>query len=317
MAEAGWAWMTESQTSKRISGAAYNALRSAIAYVFWYKPTLEKYLRASLREHPELLGGVNFGLSKREIADEVVDRLIAGERVYQHATVQLMVELANMQRFPELEQHEDSEKWLPKAQAAVADLKAYTAAYEDLISERERLEAERAAYTQQVELQRRFAEELDELRRRFLEMHAMADVHERGRQFENFLNSLFALFDLSPRLAYSLENEQIDGSISFDTDDYIIEAKWTKEPVSREQADAFAKKVERKGKNALGLIVSVNDVSEPARRTYAESTCFMTLSGTDLFGVLEGRIALDEALRRKKRHANDTGSCYRPISDMF
>ncbi len=191
--------MTESQTSKRISGAAYNALRSAIAYVFWYKPTLEKYLRASLREHPELLGGVNFGLSKREIADEVVDRLIAGERVYQHATVQLMVELANMQRFPELEQHEDSEKWLPKAQAAVADLKAYTAAYEDLISERERLEAERAAYTQQVELQRRFAEELDELRRRFLEMHAMADVHERGRQFENFLNSLFALFDLSPR----------------------------------------------------------------------------------------------------------------------
>ena len=103
-------------------------------------------------------------------------------------------------------------------------------------------------------------------------MHAMADVHERGRQFENFLNSLFALFDLSPRLAYSLANEQIDGSISFDTDDYIIEAKWTKVPVSREQADAFSKKVERKGKNALGLIVSINGVSEPARRAYAEST---------------------------------------------
>jgi hypothetical protein len=171
--------------------------------------------------------------------------------------------------------------------------------YEDLISERERVEAERAAYTQQVKSQRRFAQELDDLRAWFLAMHTMDDIHERGRMFEDFLNSLFALLNLSPRLANSLATEQIDGSISFDTDDYIIEAKWTKDPVSREQADAFAKKVERKGKNALGLIVSVNGLSEPARKTYAESTGFMSLTGPDLFCVLEARIALDEALRRK------------------
>jgi len=29
---------------------------------------------------------------------------------------------------------------------------------------------------------------------------------------------------LEPRLAYSLESEQIDGSVTFDTDDYIVEA---------------------------------------------------------------------------------------------
>ncbi|MFI7306984.1 restriction endonuclease [Micromonospora aurantiaca] len=309
--------MSGSRAAKRISGAAYNALRAALAGVFWYRPTLEKFLRAALREHPELLAGVNFGVSKREIADEVVDRLIEGEHVYQHASVQLMIELANMQRFPELERHENADKWLPRAQAAVADLKTYTALYEGIISERERLDAEQAAYIQQVELQRRFAQDLDDLRDRFLAMHVMTDVHERGRQFEDFLNNLFALFDLSPRLAYSLASEQIDGSISFDTDDYIIEAKWTKEPVSREQADAFAKKVERKGKNALGLIVSINDLSEPARATYGEATCFMTLSGSDLFAILEGRIPLDEALRRKKRHANDTGSCHFPVNEMF
>lgn len=68
-----------------------------------------------------------------------------------------MVELANMRRFPERERHENAQKWLPRAQAAVADLKTYPAAYEDLIGERERLDAEQAAYTQQVELQWRFA----------------------------------------------------------------------------------------------------------------------------------------------------------------
>jgi hypothetical protein len=89
---------------------------------------LEKYLGATLRDHPELLAGINFGAAKREIADELVDRLIEGERRYQHATVQLMVELANMEQFTELEAHEDAGKWLPKAQAAVAALKTYTGA---------------------------------------------------------------------------------------------------------------------------------------------------------------------------------------------
>jgi hypothetical protein len=65
------------------------------------------------------------------------------------------------------------------------------------------------------------------------------------------------------------------------------------------------------------LIVSINGLSEPARRTYAEGTCFMTMTGPDLFTILEGRVALDEALRRKKRHANDTGSCHLPVSEMF
>jgi len=96
--------------TKRISGAAYNSLRTALGLVFWYKSTLERYLRATLRDHPELLVGINFNSKKREIADDLVERLIKKENLYQQVTVQLMIELANMQRFPELEQHDDSAK---------------------------------------------------------------------------------------------------------------------------------------------------------------------------------------------------------------
>jgi len=81
---------------KRISATAYQALREAVSRVFWYKPTLETYLRTALRDHPELLVGINFKAKKREIADELVDRLIQDEHRYQQAAIQLMVELASM-----------------------------------------------------------------------------------------------------------------------------------------------------------------------------------------------------------------------------
>jgi hypothetical protein len=46
--------------SKRISPGAYQALREALPVVFFYKRPFESYLRMALRDHPELLAGLNF-----------------------------------------------------------------------------------------------------------------------------------------------------------------------------------------------------------------------------------------------------------------
>lgn len=305
---------------KRISTAAYQALRDALPVVVWYKRSFNRYLRTALRQTPELLASIDFeNNSKREIADEVIDRLMANERLYQDTTLRLMLEVANTVRFPELERHENSEQLLRQATDAVAELKHYTKVHEELIIERERAEATRAAYAQQAEVQRRFADELDELRLEFLRLSQLpADqAQERGRAFEPFLNRLFNMFDLEPRLSYNLEREQIDGAFSFDTDDYIIEAKWTKDKVSRADADIFASKVKRKGKNALGLLVSINAFSQDAIDEYSRSTPFMTMDGADIYCVLDQRARLDDLLRRKKRHANESGECYFPVSRLF
>jgi hypothetical protein len=64
-------------------------------------------------------------------------------------------------------------------------------------------------------------------------MHSSNDPRQRGRAFEVLLTDLFVLFDMEPRLSYSLAHEQIDGSLSFDTDDYIVEARWRQESTSR------------------------------------------------------------------------------------
>lgn len=151
----------------------------------------------------------------------------------------------------------------------------------------------------------------------FLQLQTAADPRQRGYDFEGLLSDLFRLFDMEPRLAYRTGIEQIDGSLSFDTDDYILEAKWTAEPASREVADAFAAKVRRKGKNALGLFVAVNGLSTAALAAYRESTPFISMDGGDVFLVLERRVRLDDLLRAKRRYANETGSCFLPASRML
>jgi hypothetical protein len=208
---------------KRITPGAYQALREALASAFWYKRNLETFLRMALRDHPELLAGLNFSDPKRWVAHELVDRLAIREDTYQPVTLQLMIEVVSIQTFPDLESLADADVRVPDARKAVAELRRWTQQYSDAITDHERVEAELAAAVQQAETARKFSDELEALRQRFMEMFSMADPHQRGYAFQEFLDKLFALFDLEPRLSYKLEHEEIDGSFSFDTDDYILE----------------------------------------------------------------------------------------------
>lgn len=298
---------------KRISTDAYQALREALAVIVWNKRPFESYLRTALRESPELVAGLPFSEPKRVVADVLVDRLVEKEQKYQHVALTLMVEVASMTSFPNIELIKDTEDRvlrLTEAKRAVERLRDVTKSYSNILSERERLEADLEASRAQTEAQRKFADEVETLLQRFTSLRGEADHQARGKAFERLLTDFFALFDMEPRLAYSLEREQIDGSLSFDTDDYIVEARWRAEPVDRGDADIFATKVRRKGKNAVGLFISVNGFTKPALDQYREATPFIVMDGTDLYLALDQRVRLDDLLKSKKRHANETGDCY-------
>lgn len=298
--------------ARRIHPGAYGALIEALAAIYWYKKDLKKFIQTRAAEHPQLLVGLDFDGYKRAFAEEFVDRLMADEEQYRDLTLKIMLEVAQMDSFLSLKRHSDAATLLPAAQEAVAALGSWTDKYQGLVEEREALAAELAARRAQIEVQQGFAGKLAALKDQFMELGKMENRQKAGLLFEPFLNELFHLFDLEPRLSYVLKSEQIDGSLAFDTDDYIIEAKWWKGPVEVEDVDKFDAKVRRKGKNALGLFISVNGFTDGAREEYGKRTSFITMDGADLYCVLEGRIALDELLRRKKRHANETGHCYFP-----
>lgn len=305
---------------KRISPSAYQALRDAIPAIVWNKRPFETFLRTALREHAELLAGLNFGDTKRAVADELVDRLIANEHKYRDVTLLLMHEISSMKRFPNLEQikdPEDRKMRLNEAEAAVGLLGYVIKGYEADLAAAEKQTAAIQTYAAQAAAVRRFNDDLEALKTRFVDLQGATDAHKRGYAFERLLVDLFHLFDFEPRLAYSGSLEQIDGSFAFDTDDYIVEARWRAHPADRGDADIFAAKVRRKGKNAVGLFISVNGFTEPFKKAYGESTPFITMDGGDLYSVFDNRIRLDDLLRAKKRHANETGSCYLPASQIL
>ena len=303
---------SRSTTSKQIHPAAYGALVEGLSVIFWFKKELKRFILARTASHPALVAGLDFEDYKRVIAEEFVDRLQADEDRYRDLTLEIMLEVAQMDRFPSIARHEDSEKLLAQTREAVGALKTWTERYQGILDEQEQFEAELAETRAEAEAQQGFAAKLVALKHQFEALGAMTDRQKAGRLFESFLNELFRLFDLEPRLSYKLEAEEIDGSLTFDTDDYIIEAKWWKEPMEAEHLDKFDTKVRRKGKNALGLFIAVNGFTSGARSQYSQRTSFLTMDGGDLICVLEGRIKLDELLRRKKRYANETGNCYCP-----
>jgi hypothetical protein len=311
--------MATTLKAKRIDVRAYNALAEALAVVFWNKQPLARYLRGMLRDVPEVLTDLDFyGDTKRETAGRLVDHLLDEEAKYQRVTIALMLNVAAMDSFPNLQGREDSTQLVSQAQRAVAELRTWTERNQALIDQHEQYAQDIATAAAKAATSRAFSASIQALREQFLAMHAdVSNPQARGKAFEGFLNQLFGLFDLNPRAAYSLEREQIDGAFSFDTDDYILEARWRQEPIGREHLDVFKSKISRKGKNALGLYISVGGFTGDALQEYSASTPFITLEGGDLMAVLDARIPLDELLHRKKRHANEAGGCYFPASRML
>jgi hypothetical protein len=301
-------------TSKRIAPAAYSALSEALAVIYWNKRPFESFIRNALRDYPELLVRLDFGLYKRETTAQLVDLLAADERRYQELTLGLMLEVSAMESFPNLRSQTDAKQLTAQAVEAVAELREWTKKHQNLVTERAKVEEDRAKAATKEANRRLLAKKLDELKTKFYALHAATNPQQRGRDFESWLKELFMISDLLPRRGFVLQGEQIDGSFTYDTDNYILEARWWKGPVERADLAVFETKVRGKGKNALGLFVSVNGFTSGALGAYNTATPFIVMDGSHLLAVLEQRIPLDDLLDRMKRHMDETGQCYMPIA---
>jgi hypothetical protein len=303
--------------TKKIAPAALLALKEALTHVYWYKSDLRSFLTHCLAD-PTILSRLNWGDFKRNIVSQLVDFLARNEEVYQRQLLRLMTEVARVSDFSHLSRLEDGQDKTIRAKAAVEALQEQIRGLDEFLEEEKEIERRRKeAYERKVKTNA-VKEALDELTRSYLDLLSSEDAQARGYRLEKILYGLFELFDLDPKASFKVIGEQIDGAFTFENTDYLLEAKWQKEPVRAADLDSLAGKLSRKLDNTLGLYLAINGYSEDGVRAHSSGRRLMLLmDGSDLMAVLEGRVDLVQLLLRKRRAAAQSGNIYLKIHEIL
>ncbi|HEY3310239.1 MAG TPA: hypothetical protein VGK00_01245 [Anaerolineales bacterium] len=306
--------MTE---SKKLDPAAIIALKEALAQIYWYKKDLRSFLINTL-SNSSILSNINWDDYKRNITDLVVESLARNESRYRDELIRLFTAVAAVNDFSHLEFLDDGKVKVIRAKKAVEALKKYTSGYQKIWDEKQKTDERRSAYIEKIEHANLFKSQLDSLNKEYCQLVISKNFQERGYSLEKILKQLFELFDLDPKASFKIEGEQLDGAFTFDGADYLFEAKWQNELVRANALDSLASKVQRKLDNTLGLFLSINGFSQDGISAHALGRkVILLMDGGDIMAVLEGRIEFPELLKRKRRHAAQTGEIYIRFQDML
>jgi hypothetical protein len=303
--------------ARAMAPAALHALKQALTDVYWYKSDLRSFLTATLSK-PDLLSAVNWDDYKRNIVGSLVDRLARNQDLFLADLVRLMTEVARIEDYSHLERLEDGKDKATKARKAVQALRKYVGAPAEADAEDAKVEQRRRAAFDSLVRKTAVQDKLRELTKEYYLLLGSSEPQRRGYRLEKILGELFALFDLDPKASFKVSGEQVDGAFTFQSTDFLLEAKWQKELVNAVDLDSLAGKLTRKLENTLGLYLSVNGFSEDGVRQHSSGRRLMILmDGSDLMAVLEARIDLIQLLLRKRRHASQTGNIYLRIHELL
>jgi hypothetical protein len=306
-----------SSSSTIISPAAVNALKEALANIYWTKRDLRSFVYNTLPDKA-IVGTIDWeGNVKYESASQLIDRLSA-KPMFRDNLMALFKEVLNFNDFSHLKKWEDSQQKIQKAKDAVNALRGHAKGYFDLQEEQKVAKQRRTATQERITNNTALKSKLEELYKDFLKIATSTNAQQRGFDLEKLLNNLFVLFDLDPKASFKITGEQIDGAFTFKDDDYLLEAKWQQAPVNAGDLYKFAGKVNGKRKNTLGLFVSIDGFSsESTQTTSNDLRSLILMDGMDLDAVLTDRIKLDDLLYRKRRHASETGSIYLSVNKIL
>lgn len=296
--------------TKRLSPKAIQALKEAVASIYWTKRDFRGFLTHSITD-THILAHIDWTQTKKDIAATVVDQLAA--RPDQRDLHSLVDEVSMMTDFSHLD-----DDGAARARKAVQALRDITRTHEDASAEQQRRAARQQAAEQTA--RQREAEDAKRaaLRGAFIGLMGAPDAQQRGYQLERLLNGLFTLAKLDPKASFRLIGEQIDGAFTFDGDDYLLEAKWEKHSLPPATLDVFDGKIRRKAAHTRGLLLAINGFQESAIMLHSgRASAMILMDGADLMAALEERIALPDLLRHKRRHAAHTGQVFISVRDIL
>jgi len=300
---------------KKFSPASITALKEALINIYWLKQDLKNFVRSSI-ENGSIINTINWEFNRKfESVNELVDRMVERKDLFNDDLIGLIYDVSNMTDFSHLKKWDDADLKIRKAEESVKTLRKYAKGYFKVEEEKKEIERRKKKTLDYLKSIKRNQEQVELLKQEFFELTMENNHQKRGIKLEAFLNKLFTLFDLNPKKSFVLKDEQIDGAFTFENNDYLLEAKWQKDPVETGDLKKFAGTLNDKLKNTLGLFVSINGFSQGSIGFKGSNARTMILmDGMDLHFVLDQRIDLHHLLFRKRRHASETGEIYYPAT---
>lgn len=136
----------------------------------------------------------------------------------------------------------------------------------------------------------------------------------RGYAFEAMLFDLLNSYGLDPRRSYRPKGEQIDGTFSYFGRFYLLEAKWTADPIAASELYAFKGKVDGKLTGTIGVFFSMSGYAKDAvdALLVGKAVNLLLFDREDWELCLDARSGFVKVLDAKLRFAADEGSPYFP-----
>lgn len=139
------------------------------------------------------------------------------------------------------------------------------------------------------------------------------DKRNRGYILEKLIEDIFQLYQFAVEKPFRRNNggEQIDGAFKFEGWHYLVECKWTEKLTDIRQLDSLYGKVNRGGKQTMGLFLSINGWSKHVEDLLKQNPekSIILMDGMDLRYILDTfrDVDLNEILfSQKVSHLNYT-----------
>ena len=293
--------------AKKLSPIFVDLTQDTLLKVFWFKNSLRLFLQQQNISN-DILAQWHSDQTKRDFVTYVFTQLVNDEKG-QNIILSIARSLSDMKHFTDLERKEDSKIAIPEAKKAVARLREEVLAINETIRDTKDAELRRKAAQEQMVANKVAQQSIEKLQDKLTELMPQLGIQAGGYAFERWFYELAVYFELEARPGYKADGRQIDGAVTIEGTTFLVEAKFTKEPVGSQDIDVFMGKIERKADNTMGIMVSISGFNEGAIQTASKQrTPMLLIDYGHIYNlILRGIMTLPQVVSRVKRHASQTG----------
>lgn len=231
--------------------------------------------------------------------------------------LEMALELSKFMEFPDLRGFEDSSLKERKARDAVSSLNKFIAEQNRNIADENEKKMRQDAARNDAEAKKKERIGLDSFESRLSDLKLRLGTQEAGYDFQVWFYDLIDFFEIQCRRPYTTTGRQIDGSVSVNNTEYLVELKFQKKQADAQDIDSIHAKLRDKADNTMAVLFAMSGFSSVAISEASKGrTMVLLFNYNHIYLLLRGGICFSELVDRVKRHAAQTGEAFLAVSDM-